>query len=345
MNNHFAMEYDWNNQFDQINGHTLYQRDADFDYNMKPQMTRSTSANSGYVAPGLMPSTDSTRSASSSTVGSPYSGHMQMVSQQESFSTNAYAMHGLGVTPAIVGQDGFQQEYNHMSENDMLGWSSFPDSQKMNGIGRFADLSSYQHRSSTIRLPISQPSTSSPIASLSSAGTSPDQLTLDTVLECTAHATARISLSPHEPVFKSPSTPASAYPKTPAVSHSPEDRRPPKRAKQQPHPHVQHAPMASPAGNFQTHFFAQSSGSFMPPIETSCWFSLLQFCSRLSCILAITAHIARPLKDLMLTSIAYRSHSDQLSLISRPSHVRPPERLQPYLANCLASNLSQSHGL
>ena len=291
MNNPFTnMEYDWSNQFDQINGHPLYQRESDYDYTGKPQMTRSTSANSVFLAPGLMPSTDSTRSASSSTVGSPYSGHMQMVPQQESFTTNAYAMHGLGVTPAIVGQDGFQQEYNHLSENEMLGWSSFPDSQKINGIGRFADLSSSQHRSSTIRLPISQPSISSPVASLSSAGTSPDQLTLNTVLECAphasppAHATARISLSPHEPVFKSPSTPASAYPKTPATSHSPEDRRPPGWARQQPYPNVQHPSMSSPAGQFQSHFFAQSSGSFMPPIETSCWFSLLQFCFRLFCV-------------------------------------------------------------
>lgn len=280
MNNPFAsMEYDWNNQFDHLNAHSLYPRDPGYDYSMKPQMTRSTSSNSVYVAPGLMPSTDSTRSASSSTVGSPYSGHMPMVSQQENF-TNAYAMHGLGVTPAIVGHDSYQQEYHHhVSENELFGWANLAESQKMNGIGRSADLSSSQHRSSTSRLPISQPSTSSAVASFCCTSASPDQLYLDPVPDLApcasppAKSLARSSLSPrstHEPVFKSPSTPASAYPRTPATAHSPVDRRQVARPRQTPLP--QHPLMDSSAGQFHTHFYAQSNGGFMPPVETSCWF-------------------------------------------------------------------------
>ena len=263
-----TLDYESRLVFDPMNGAPLYSSDADYDYNTKLQMRRSASSNSGFIAPGLMPSTDhdSSRSASSSTVGSPYSVHMQMAAQQENYHT--YAMHGLGVTPAIVGQDGYQHDYNHLPENELLGWASFAESQKLNGIGMSADLSYTQHRSSTARLPNSQPSSSSPIASFSSTCTSPEQLSIDTVLDCASHATpspavpSRASHSPHcahDFLFKSPSTPASAYPKTSRRSA-----------------HMQQIPISS-AGSFQTHFFSQSSGSFMPPVETSCWFSLLQF--------------------------------------------------------------------
>lgn len=270
------IDYESRLVFDTMNGAALYSSDPDYDYNTKLQMRRSASSNSAFIAPGLMPSTDhdSSRSASSSTVGSPYSGHMQMAAQQENY--HAYTMHGLGVTPAIVGQDGFHHEYNHLPENELLGWASFADSQKINnGIGMSADLSYTQHRSSTARLPISQPSNFSPIASFPSFSTSPEQLAIDTVLDRASHASpspavpSRASHSPHcahDSLFKSPSTPASAYPKPPVHALSPIGQSAP----------MQQSPISS-AGSFQTHFFAQSSGSFMPPIETSCWFSSLQF--------------------------------------------------------------------
>lgn len=137
INNSFAnMEYDWNNSqdvYNHINSQPMYPREPEYDFQMKPQMTRSTSSNSGFVAPGLMPSSDSTRSASSSTVGSPYSGHLRAVSQPDTFPTNAYAMHGLGVTPAIVNQDGFQHEYPQLAETDLLGSFSFADLDKIPG--------------------------------------------------------------------------------------------------------------------------------------------------------------------------------------------------------------------
>jgi hypothetical protein len=277
------LEYDSRLIYDTMHSAPLYSSDADYEYNTKSQMRRSASSNSSFIAPGLMPSADhdSSRSASSSTVGSPYSGHMQMAAQQDSF--NAYAMHGLGVTPAIVGQD-FQHDYNHLPENELLGWASFAESQKINGIGMSADLSYTQHRSSTVRLPISQPSNSSPIASCSTTSTSPEQLTIDTVLDCVSHASpptavqSRASHSPpcaHENLFKSPTTPASAYPKPQANTLAPLEHRQQPPARQT--AHMQHNSVSSPAGSFQTHFFAQSSGSFMPPIESSCWFSLLLF--------------------------------------------------------------------
>lgn len=127
-----TIDYESRLVFDTMNGASLYSSDPDYDYTTKLQMRRSASSTSGFIAPGLMPSTDhdSSRSASSSTVGSPYSGHMQMAPQQETY--HPYAMHGLGVTPAIVGQDGFQHDYNHLPENELLGWASFAESQKIN---------------------------------------------------------------------------------------------------------------------------------------------------------------------------------------------------------------------
>jgi len=130
MNSTFPnMDFDWSQT------ETFGQLNPFYPYNthQKPPMTRSASNNSVFAAPGLMPSTDSSRSASSSTVGSPYSGPTQMVSQPDSFTTEAYPMHGLGMTPAIVGQDSYQQDYNHMSENDLLGYSGFAENDKMSG--------------------------------------------------------------------------------------------------------------------------------------------------------------------------------------------------------------------
>lgn len=83
---------------------------------LKPQMTRSVSSNSNVqqyphhsceVAPGLV------SSASSSTVGSPYSGPMHPDTLQntgDAFSTEVLSQ-GLGLLPTIVNQDGYTQEF------------------------------------------------------------------------------------------------------------------------------------------------------------------------------------------------------------------------------------------
>ena len=95
--------------------------------------------------------------------------------------------------------------------------------------------------------------------------------------------------------FKSPVTPASAHPYN-SRSGSPYGRRrqdPPRRSSlsseisTQSSPSLSHQPLVSqPSPNhnygnhFQASFFKQSSGRFVAPLESSCWFFLLgSFCS------------------------------------------------------------------
>jgi hypothetical protein len=267
---------------------------------LKPQMTRSVSSNSNVqqyphhsceVAPGLV------SSASSSTVGSPYSGPMHPDTLQntgDAFSTEVLSQ-GLGLLPTIVNQDGYTQEFVGTGfDADMpMGHD------KLNGnfVGESADLSSSQKRSSTLSFPINRMShNASPATPL---GASPELPTANAVVTETNHVPApahptSVSVSRSaslpvsapqqssvEPVFKSPTTPASAYTKTPNA-HSPNDRRWPSHGAhpvasptQQPvvvHPNQ---PMRQHGGQFQSHFFAQSSGNFMPPLETTCSFSFL----------------------------------------------------------------------
>ena len=198
---------------------------------------------------------------------------------------------GLGVYPTIVNQDGFDFSSTGFEAEMSIGHDKLTG----NFVGECADLSSSQKRSSTLPIAIGQ---FAPVSSPSAhpISTSPDNLILETVGNTAknVHAyepTSRASSLPlavvshPEPIFKSPTTPASAYPRTPGT-HSPVDRRLLGQAAQQitvsPQQHApatthQPHPMQQYAGQFQRHFFAQSSGNFMPPLESSCSFSLLQF--------------------------------------------------------------------
>lgn len=242
---------------------------------VKPQMTRSTSTNSVYqheFAPGLSASNGSIRSGSSSTVGSPYSGPAIKYPQDESYLYNALTEGGsFDMMPAIVGQEAYSQDFMSDFSSDLP-----MNFDKMTGsfVGECADLSSSHIRSSTLRLPISQPPSISPVALfndplLANSFTSPPTSNHAQTPRSSHSSPQRSSISPRtaqDPIFKSPSTPASAYPKTPGTT-SPQRR--------QKSPHVRHpAPqMQSTSGPFQNHFFAQSSGNFMPPIESSCRFT------------------------------------------------------------------------
>ena len=240
------------------------------------------------VAPGLA------SSASSSTVGSPYSGpsHSDGVHNHlESSYESDMLSQGLGLLPTIVQQDSFNQEFVGGGYDNELPIG--PDKINGNFVGESADLSSLQKRSSTFPYPISRTSQSaSPATPLTS---SPELLTAKAPVNDASHIPAlthstsfvpvnRYSSLPvsvpqqqlAEPVFKSPKTPASAYSKTPSV-HSHVERRWHAHGahsvapQQTPHSH----PMQQNGGQFQHHFFAQSSGNFMPPLETTCSFSLL----------------------------------------------------------------------
>lgn len=246
---------------------------------IKPQMTRTTSSNSvfgnGDFAPGLSHSNGSIRSGSSSTVGSPYSGPHIAYTHDDQFFYGSMSNTGIDMT-AIANNETYNlNEYG--TEN------SLQSLEKLNGsfVGESsADLSSSQHRSTAFRLPISQSQT----MSISPAVLFNDPMVVDTRLSPPPNAIIhtprshhsspqRNSASPHtfqDPViFKSPSTPASAYPKTPAPTSSPQRRQ------KSPEARLPAYPMHSPNGPFQNHFFAQSSGNFMPPIESSCRFSSL----------------------------------------------------------------------
>lgn len=266
---------------------------------MKPQMPRTTSSdaisymapqNSCDVAPGLA------SSASSSTVGSPYSGPMHSDSFHnvaETSDSDAFSQ-GLGLLPTIVRQD----TYNH----DFVGASFDAElpmgHDKMNSdfVGESADLYSLQKRSSTFSYPINRVTRSvSPATALSR---SPELLTANGPIIAADHVfalTHPASIGPvsrssslptsvplqqfAEPVFKSPATPASAYPKTPSV-HSPVEQRLHAHGAQStntPKQQYPPQPMLQHGGPFQHHFFAQSSGNFMPPLETTCSSSFLQF--------------------------------------------------------------------
>ena len=266
---------------------------------MKPQMPRPTSSdaisymasrNSCDVAPGLA------SSASSSTVGSPYSGPMHSDSVHnvaETSDSDAFS-EGLGLLPTIVQQD----TYNH----DFVGagFDAQPpmghDKMHSDFVGESADLYSLQKRSSMFSYPTKRASRS--VSPATAFSPSPELLTANAPFNAAdpvsalTHPTSIVPVSrtsslptcvtlQHcaETVFKSPATPASSYPKTPSV-HSPVEQRLHAHGTQFTNsPEQQHPaqPMPQHGGPFQHHFFAQSSGNFMPPLEITCSFSLLQF--------------------------------------------------------------------
>ena len=266
-----------------------------FDYE-----TRSHSSHSSHqqilhdFPPSLLSSASgpSIASASSSTIGSPYSVHAQTVSSQDTWRSH----HGLGFDPAIVNHEVFPPEYVGAGIDPEL---SFATSDKLHGsfVGECADLSSFQKRSSNFPVTVSSSSLSIPHQVRITA--SPEPLSIDSILDRASAASAaergsanlirdgppgpiireNSSVLPSGGVFKSPTTPASAqvrinsstaHASVHAASYPPTATRM-SRTPQQSTPS---SPPTQQHGNhFQTNFFAQSSGSFMPPLESSCSFS------------------------------------------------------------------------
>lgn len=264
---------------------------------MKQEMHQMHDLSRSTISSG---SAASTPSASSSTVGSPYSGPSHTIASQDGFDHHHNVAYGLGVMPTIVNHESFAQEFGMSLEAELPIHSH--DKLSNSFVGKYADLSSSQLRSSTISFPISSSThltPSSPYQGVHSTE-SPETLSINTSLHArlidpspalpasifssTAHSPAEASIS--TPTFKSPTTPASARPRHARSSISPINAGsfPSPATRMQTHPshpiptYFRDSHVNQPANaRFQSHFFAQSSGNFIQPLETSCSSLLLFF--------------------------------------------------------------------
>jgi len=229
-------------------------------------------------------------SASSSAVGSPYSGHAHTSSHHESWVNSN---EGLGLGSALVNQEAYYQGFVGTDLDPEL---AFGPHDKLSGdfVGECAKISSTRKRSGS---PFPGQFSQSPVPLKSSLAlsSSPEPLTIDAILERANSSSAtqsprplassqvtsiddekNQSLKPTNP-FKSPTTPASACPRTskvattlPATISLLADHLG-LRPGQTFMPHAS-TPSHHQTGPFLNHFFAQSSGSFVPPLESSCVF-------------------------------------------------------------------------
>ena len=237
-------------------------------------------------------------SASSSTVGSPHSGHSHPVSAPESWISAGH----FAAIPAVVNPEGYFGDFAGVDvgvDNSFLTRGKLPD----DFVGECADLSSFSKRSSDFSINNSRQSRSSqpqqptfsasPVsASVETFGlnnaSAPAPITADTknFLQSSIVRVKKESESStrSDRVFKSPTTPASARSRTPSTS-SPVTARASKAipkavvhsgaSASYPTPsRPTMSPMQQHGTPFQQHFFSQSSGNFMPPLESSCSFSL-----------------------------------------------------------------------
>lgn len=260
---------------------------ADGHQEFKYEMLRTMSENSmQQTNPNAAPSLHSSASlpsASSSTVGSPYSGHAQPVSNQMMYSASQYHSN-----PTIVYDDQFPHAFEsaHFDLEAHFGQHE----SKLTGpfVGKCADLSTFVKRSSTLPArellsPVTLVSSPTPISDLDErvpAFPPKRDRSGDDAARVAVTPTTSISQPKDNTIFKSPTTPASAYPRAPSVS-SPTARR--TTFFQQPTPHSQGIeqpfsclpisltpPMQQYGGGAQFNFFSQTSGNFIPPIEASC---------------------------------------------------------------------------
>ncbi|EXJ78302.1 hypothetical protein A1O3_09463 [Capronia epimyces CBS 606.96] len=243
-------------------------------------------------------SAPSIASAASSTIGSPYSGPSHTMSSQEGYEHSA--SYGLGVMPAILSHDTFHQDLlgapleaelimpqnnNNNSHHDKLS----PDSSY---VGECADLSSYPTPVSSTTIaqpkprfghmpPPDPPSRTNhgaawtsvaevlSIPARSDSGVSTRSLAVSTPAPAITQSPA---VDQAVPVFKSPSTPASARSRRFSPIVFPINARAQPSFTEPNHmvPNDAGAATCQPSVTcFQSHFFAQSSGSFVPPLESS----------------------------------------------------------------------------
>lgn len=244
-------------------------------------------------------------SNASSTVGSPYSTHAQPVPSQESWSVRNQ---GLEVGPTIINNEGYDQAFAGV---DLDPEMTFRMQGKVaeDFVGEYTNLSTSQRRSSNSAFseqPQSCQTTPLPIDVKGSAGG--DCLTIDSILEhatststpslvrtsCTGSSFTISSNEPQKNMHASPRERETMF-QSPFTSASPVLKRPPSSShsfssatsalaetSSAGKPRISMfsfdaAPQTSTpasAPRFQSHFFTQSSGMFMPPTELSCSFFL-----------------------------------------------------------------------
>lgn len=246
-------------------------------------------------------------SASSSNIGSPLSNHGALAPIPEW----AAAPHGLGVTPGIVDHQG---DYHYPGSEYSFapgGIDAFtptfefaPPPKGPGFVGKSPQLSRSRLSSSSSSLSLSGPlslslsrgssmSSSASACTMVPARSSSGILALDTRLAQAASVTA----SPHSSaastmasslVFASPATSLSSFSSpTPPVWCSPL-RAAPDSPRPEPQAQQAHTPRLLPP------FFSQSSGHFVPPLDSSCWFPLSEFSPRLRMWIADTDPPADP---------------------------------------------------
>ena len=248
-------------------------------------------------------------SASSSTVGSPYSGPSHTMTSHDvrdgiPVFDRLNPLYGLGVLPTIINNnnnDAFTLDmYSLPPETEAVILSH--DKLRDTFVGECADLSYLQSQSSTIAQYASPPvAPNAPDAPIRASGAlrhislAPSPvLTLDTSLNngsprgtSASASVASTSVVPYTlqsptpplfstPTFKSPTTPASARRgHTNATRQSKTHQRSPSLTRtahmnDQDFRNNNRHNTTPPLTRFQSHFFAQSSGNFVQPLETAC---------------------------------------------------------------------------
>lgn len=227
-------------------------------------------------------STASGASATSSVMGSPHSIHVQMATVPE------WTPHGLGLNPSIMGYDGFGQS-NEYSFNapGMEDFALDINAGKPNGfVGECENVIT-----STSRQDGSIVSNPESLSSLSTFVKSPR--TADMIDLIRSPSTSRSMASPVTPVsavrkdyadigFKSPCVSAFAISPTstrrPSQAFSASSVAPSSAAGRSLSAVSQSSFTSESIPSFATYhpspFFSQSSGNFVLPLESSCWFPL-----------------------------------------------------------------------
>ena len=220
-------------------------------------------------------------SASSSTVGSPHSGHSHPISSADSWTSAI----NFNAHPAIANSEGFVGDYSVV---DFGHEHAFGTATKLQDdfVGKCVDLSSFPTRSSTFSVNCSSSNLS--FVQRPPFSASPEPVSVESFERFPEAAPSRAVRdntsvrTSHQHVgqtFKQPTTPASARSRTPSTSSV--IRAPtsgltvPAQSPCRSYP-TPLSPALSPSqhvpNQFQSHFFAQSSGIFMPPLESSCSF-------------------------------------------------------------------------
>lgn len=251
-------------------------------------------------------SAPSIASAASSTVGSPYSGPLHTISSQDGHDhTGPY---GLGLMPALLRHESFHQELLGAPMEAELSNSNNYDNNNhaklfsdRSYVGECADLSSCSAPvSATISEPKSRFGHRPPpdhasrashrvcLTALSEVSSIPDRSDRDDSTAPSVVPTSGFCSNAHHPhypshhdfyratppVFKPPSTPASALSRHYSSVFCPVNARPPSlsaAASSHMVPNDAYAASCSPSVNrVQSYSFARNNGSFVPPLDSSC---------------------------------------------------------------------------